>query len=921
MNRRSIWTGKGTLIIMLVFCGALLLTGGMFRNRLGELLLSYTENQTKRQAETLASQAGEKLGTELENLAYVASKIESSPDELDRLMPMLFNDLGVKQGLLAIDGKALYGEPIPVSQYSGIQTSFRGKSAITYVQGQGLLFTCPVFRGKNIKYVLYRLYPLRAVGERFSIRCYDDVGKVLVATREGDVVVPFANESMEDIAFMQSGDVKGFYRNLHREMEISVAAARSFSTERGNLILFEAEIPDTNYLLAGFVPEENASEGIENIKLLVVLVFGLLLLLVIVAAIYLFRAKKKIEAGEALRRAKEVAEDASRAKSEFLSTVSHEIRTPINAILGMNEAILRECEDANILGYSENVRLAGNTLLGLINNILDFSKIEAGKVELLPVEYDLASLLNDLVNIVRFRAENKGLVLVPKFDKDTPKRLYGDDVRIKQVITNILTNAVKYTEKGSVTFSVGFERVEEEPDSVLLHVAVKDTGIGIKPEDMGKLFAKFERFDEQRNRNVEGTGLGMTITKNLLDKMGSELQVESVYGVGSTFSFVLKQKVLKWEPLGDYDASYHDTIRKVKTYREKFTAPEAWILVVDDNPMNLMVFKSILKQTQVEIDTAKDGEEGLLLTQKRKYDVIFIDHMMPKKDGIETLYEMRSQANNLNQTTPTICLTANAVSGAREEYITAGFDDYMTKPIDSGKLENMLLVYLPKEKIKEAKREEGAGESNMEYHEGELPEVLAPLKGQDWIDPALGIRNSFSFEAYMPLLKLFYESLDEKADEIEQFYAEENLKDYTIKVHALKSSARLIGAAGFGEEAQQLEKAGKSEDMEYIRAHHKAFIEKFRSFKAPLAEVFEEKKADRKTDDKPMASADLMKSVYGKIRMAADDMDCDQLEGIFAEMEEYDIPEAEASLFESLKSATAQFDYETILKLLAERSS
>ena len=209
----------------------------------------------------------------------------------------------------------------------------------------------------------------------------------------------------------------------------------------------------------------------------------------------------------------------------------------------------------------------------------------------------------------------------------------------------------------------------------------------------------------------------------------------------------------------------------------------------------------------------------------------------------------------------------------------------------------------------------------MEYHEGELPEVLAPLKGQDWIDPALGIRNSFSFEAYMPLLKLFYESLDEKADEIEHFYAEENLKDYTIKVHALKSSARLIGAADFGEEAQQLEKAGKSEDMEYIRAHHKAFIEKFRSFKAPLAEVFEEKKADRKTDAKPMASAELMKSVYGKIRMAADDMDCDQLEGIFAEMEEYDIPESEASLYESLKSATAQFDYETILKLLAERSS
>ena len=919
MNRRAIWTGKGTLFVMLLFCAALLLTGVMFRDRLGEHLIAYTENQTRRQAETLASQAGEKFGTELKNLAYVASKIESSPDELDRLMPMLFNDLGVKQGLLAIDGKALYGESIPVSQYSGIQTAFRGKSAITSVRGQGLLFTCPVFHGKNIKYVLYRLYPFYAVGERFSIRCYDDVGKVLVATREGDVVVPFANEDMEDIAFMQSGDVKGFYRNLHREMEVSVAAARSFSTERGKLILFEAEIPDTNYLLAGFVPEEKASEGIENIRLLVVLVFGLLLLLVIVAAIDLIRAKKKIEAGEAMRRAKEVAEDASRAKSEFLSTVSHEIRTPINAILGMNEAILRECEDTNILSYSENVRLAGNTLLGLINNILDFSKIEAGKVEILPVEYDLSSLLNDLVNIIRFRAEDKGLVLVPKFDKDTPKRLYGDDVRIKQVITNILTNAVKYTEKGSVTFSVGFERIEEEPDSVLLHVAVKDTGIGIKPEDMGKLFSKFERIDEQRNRNVEGTGLGMTITKNLLDKMGSALQVESDYGVGSTFSFALKQKVVKWEPLGDYGAFYHDTMRKGKTYREKFTAPEAWILVVDDNPMNLMVFKSILKQTKVEIDTAKDGEEGLLLSQKRKYDVIFLDHMMPKKDGIETLYEMRAQQDNPNRATPTVCLTANAVSGAREEYIAAGFDDYLTKPIDSGKLENMLLAYLPKEKIKEAESGDGAEENAPKAHAGEIPEALSPLKGQDWIDLGLGIRNSYSVEAYMPLLKLFYDSLDEKADEIDGFYEEENLKDYTIKVHALKSSARLIGAMEFGEEAQQLENAGKSGDMEYIRAHHDAFMAKYRSFKEPLAEVFAEKATEVKADAKPTASEELMAGAYEKIKMAAEDMDCDQLEGIFAGMEEYSIPEADAPVYEKMKTAAAQFDYETVLKLLAER--
>ena len=915
MNKHSFLAKKGTLLVMLIFGLALLLAGVMFRSRLGELLVAYTENQTRRQAETLASQAAEKFRAELDNLAYIASKIESNPNEIDRLMPMLFNERGIKQGLLNVEGNALFGDALPVYIFNGIQTSFRGKSAVTFVRGQGILFTYPIFNGKNIKYVLYRLYPVRAVEERFAIRCYDDVGKVLIAAREGDVIVPFSEGAPEDLAFMQSGDVKGYYRSMRREMEVSVAAARSFQTTRGKLILFEAEIPGTNYLVAGFVPEEKASEGIKNITLLVIWIFGLLLLLLAISAIYLFRAKKKIEGSEKLRRAKEVAEDASRAKSEFLSNISHEIRTPINAILGMNEVILRECEDENILAYSENVKVAGNTLLGLVNNILDFSKIEAGKIEILPVEYDLSSVLNDLVNIVRIRAEDKGLILLLDFDRDTPKRLYGDDLRIKQVIINILTNAVKYTEKGNVTFSVGFERVEGEPDSVLLRVAVKDTGIGIKPEDMGKLFSKFERLETKRNRNVEGTGLGMTITKKLLDRMGSSLQVESVYGIGSTFSFALKQKVVKWEPLGDYEASHLSALKQVKKYREKFTAPDARILVVDDNPMNLMVFKSILKQTKVEIDTARDGDDGLVLMQVKKYDVIFLDHMMPRKDGIETLYELRAQKNNPNQATPTVCLTANAISGAREEYIAAGFDDYLAKPINSGKLEDMLLAYLPKEKIKEAENWEGAEEDDPACDGGELPEALAPLKGQDWIDLDAGVRNSCSVKAYMSLLKLFYESLDETADELACFCAEENIKDYTVKVHALKSSARLIGAADFGEEAQKLESAGKNGDWEYIRAHQEAFMAKYRSFKTPLSAVF----AEEKTEGKPVAGMELMADVYEKIRMAADDMDCDQLDRIFADMEEYRVPDSETALYEELRAASSRFDYEAILKLLAEK--
>ena len=911
------WTSslkeKGVVLPLVIFALVLLLVGWLFQGKMAELLTSYTESQTRRQAEALASQASEKLVTELENLAYIAARIESNPQDIGRFMPAIVNDAGVTHGLLTLDGVPLYGDPYPPQAYHGIQTSFRGKSAISFVQNEGLLFSCPVFHARNIKYVLHRFYPMEAIARRFSISCYDDLGKVSVVTRDGSVIVPFAGNKPEDVEFFQS--LQDFYQTeMHREMEISVTAARAFQTVKGAMILFEAEIPGTDYLVAGFVPKEKASEGIEKITGLVIWVFTLVMLLVVGGVAYLLRVRVKIQESEELRKAKEVAEEASRAKSDFLSNMSHEIRTPINAILGMNEGILRECEDEGILAYAENVKAAGGTLLGIVNDVLDFSKIEAGKIDILPVEYDLSSLLNDLVNMIQIQAAEKGLDFVLDFDKDTPKLLCGDEVRIKQVVTNILSNAVKYTEKGSVTFSVGFDRVGGDPNGVTLHVAIRDTGIGIKPEDMGKLFSKFERIEETRNRHVEGTGLGMTITKNLLDKMGSSLQVESTYGVGSVFHFDLKQRVVAWEPLGDYASSFHAVLQEHKKYRESFTAPEARILVADDNPMNLMVFKSLLKPTRVQIDAVSSGEEGLRLAAEEKYDVIFLDHMMPGKDGIETLHELRAGKDGPNADTPAVCLTANAISGAREEYLEAGFDDYLAKPVDSGKLETLLLLYLPQEKVK------AAGEGEAESGETEslaIPPVLAPPEGQDWIDLPLGVENSGSAEAYLPLLKIFYETIDERADEIDKFYADGNLKDYTIKVHALKSSARLIGATVFGEEAQMLENAGKIENTEYIGAHHPAFMETFRGFKAPLSEVFAAEEAP--AGDKPEADAERMAKAYGEMRAAADDMDCDRLNEIFAELEKYRIPESEEELFGQLKRAVAEFDYDTVLTLLQDK--
>ncbi len=394
---------------------------------------------------------------------------------------------------------------------------------------------------------------------------------------------------------------------------------------------------------------------------------------------------------------KAVAEQATRAKSSFLANMSHEIRTPINAVLGMNEMVLRESDDRNIIAYSESIRSAGNTLLGLVNNILDFTKIESGTMDINPVEYDLSSAINDLVNMIQTRADDKGILMKLDFDPKIPKVLYGDEIRIKQVIANLLTNAVKYTEKGSVTFSVGYEDADD--GHIDLIVRVVDTGIGIKSDDIERLFEKFDRIEESRNRNIEGTGLGMNITERLLELMDSHLEVKSSYGIGSDFSFRLRQKVVRYEELGDYQSAYQQLAGKRKTYHQKFTAPSADVLVIDDNLMNLMVFKSLLKQTLINIDTADSGDEGLSLAYDRKYDVIFFDHMMPDKDGIETLAELKAQKNNPNLDTPAICLTANAIAGAREEYLLAGFDDYISKPIDPETLEDLLMKYIPQEKL------------------------------------------------------------------------------------------------------------------------------------------------------------------------------------------------------------------------------
>ncbi len=605
---------------------------------------------------------------------------------------------------------------------------------------------------------------------------------------------------------------------------------------------------------------------------------------------------------------------ANEAKSSFLSSMSHEIRTPINAILGMNEMILRECHDEKVLEYSENIRAAGNTLLGLINDILDFSKIEAGKIEIIPLEYDLSSMINDLVNMIHSRAEEKELELKLNFNKKLPRYLYGDEVRIKQIITNILTNAVKYTEKGSITFSMDFDKDGKDPLCVILKVSVEDTGIGIKEKDMEKLFTKFERIEELRNRKIEGTGLGMSITQSLLEMMGSKLCVESTYGKGSVFYFDLKQRIRSFEVLGDYEKSYKEHVSRQRKFKEKIFAPDARILVVDDNQMNLVVFENLVKQTQIAIDTAMSGDEGIALSKKKRYDIIFLDHMMPGKDGIETLHAINNNPDDKNHGVHKICLTANAIFGAKEKYMSEGFNDYLSKPIDPDKLESLLIKHLPKEKLKIIAKEE-CEEDGVSIECG-IPDEISCLKDQTEIDIEIGLKNNGDADAFVSVLRLFYESLDEKISEIEHFLADGNTHDYTVKVHALKSTLKIIGATKAGKDAQLLEDAGKENNLSYIHANCDKFMDRCRRISDSLAELFADNYINS-IQGNSQADDSLMTVMYKEIASAAAKKDREYLLNIFAEMEEYIIPDEYAEIYEKLKTAAESGDFEKLEQLLS----
>ncbi len=635
----------------------------------------------------------------------------------------------------------------------------------------------------------------------------------------------------------------------------------------------------------------------------------------------LSQAKEQLQQQKVeLQAAVSAVEKAEGARDIFLANMSHELRTPINTILGLNELIIRESQEEAIKEYARDIRQAGNILLTLVSDILDFSKLEADKLQLNEGIYDVSSLLNDLINSISLQLRRKKLDLQLNIAQDIPYKLQGDEIHIRQIISNLLSNAVKYTQKGRVTLYFAWKDVAE--DEIELDVIVKDTGIGIKEEDIPKLFKAFQRMDSTVRNKDDRTGLGLAITKGLVEKMGGELNVQSVYGKGSAFSFKIRQKVVDRAPLGDFEKQYRESLRSIEDYHEKFIAPMGRILIVDDNSMNLAVAQGLLKGTRLQIDVASSGEECLELIKRKTYHVICMDHMMPVMDGVQTLHAIRALEGNPSRDIPVIALTANAVAGARELYLKEGFQDYLTKPIDADKFENMLIEYLPSNVVYLTHNMD----INDAYEEEEAGNELSIRESQLYL-MGFNLRNGLKYMGgdkvlYGKVLHDFHSILQEKEEALKDFLNKGDMPGYTIIVHSLKGNARNVGADDLADEAFELEKMAKAGQLEDVTVRSPILFSMMNNMRNSLKVYLdneEKQEVKKETQEQPemeKITEDDWRKALQELADRLDDFDGDTASAKIRELKRYDRPESDKKMLRLCEKAVKDFAYDIALEVV-----
>ena len=620
-----------------------------------------------------------------------------------------------------------------------------------------------------------------------------------------------------------------------------------------------------------------------------------------------------------LEAARNAVEKAENARDIFLANMSHELRTPINTILGLNELILRESQEEAVKEYARDIRQAGNILLALVSDILDFSKLEADKMELTEGIYDVSSLLNDLINSISVQQRRKKLDLVLDIAQDVPYKLFGDEIHIRQIIGNLLSNAVRYTDKGKITLHLSWKEVSK--DSIEIYVLVKDTGIGIKEEDIPKLFKAFQRMDSTIRSKDDRTGLGLAITQRLIEMMGGKLEVESVYGKGSAFSFKIIQKVVDREPLGDFEKQYRESLRSIEDYHEKFIAPMGRILIVDDNAMNLAVAQGLLKGTRLQIDVAASGEDCLELIKRKTYHLICMDHMMPVMDGVQTLHTIRALEGNPSRDIPVIALTANAVAGAREFYLKEGFQDYLTKPIDADKFENMLIEYLPDNVVYLTNNREVSDEFEpQDAEEFDIRESQLYLMG-------FNLRNGLRYmggdkSLYGKVLHDFHSILQEKETALEDFLQKGDMPGYTIIVHSLKGNARSVGADDLADEAFELEKMAKAGQLEDVTVRSPILFSMMKNMRNSLrvyleTEAAEEEKvqAGETVTEEKITEEEWVRALQ-ELAARLDDFDGESAASKLRELKRYERPESDKKMLRLCEKAIKDYAYDIALEVV-----